>query len=73
MTASGWSANQYSSLLGAYRAHLGLTAATTTALFAVYVVGLIPGLLVGARSPTATAAARSPSPPWPSRPWRPAC
>ncbi|MGG2462096.1 MFS transporter [Streptomyces sp. RGM 3693] len=47
MTASGWSANQYSSLLGAYRAHLGLTAATTTALFAVYVVGLIPGLLVG--------------------------
>ncbi|MFF2811167.1 MFS transporter [Streptomyces sp. NPDC058000] len=47
MTASGWSANQYSSLLGAYRAHLGLTAATTTALFAIYVVGLIPGLLVG--------------------------
>ncbi|UJB42771.1 MFS transporter [Streptomyces sp. A1-5] len=47
MTASGWSANQYSSLLGAYRAHLGLTAATTTALFAVYVLGLIPALLVG--------------------------
>ncbi|GGU60458.1 major facilitator family transporter [Streptomyces albospinus] len=47
MTASGWSANQYSSLLGAYRAHLGLTTVTTTALFAVYVVGLIPGLLVG--------------------------
>ncbi|MYT30850.1 MFS transporter [Streptomyces sp. SID8354] len=47
MTASGWSANQYSSLLGAYRAHLGLTAATTTALFAVYVLGLIPALLLG--------------------------
>ncbi|MFE6690106.1 MFS transporter [Streptomyces sp. NPDC057743] len=47
MTASGWSANQYSSLLGAYRDHLGLTAATTTALFAVYVLGLIPALLLG--------------------------
>ncbi|MFI1204904.1 MFS transporter [Streptomyces sp. NPDC020883] len=47
MAASGWSANQYSSLLGAYRAHLGLTAATTTALFAVYILGLIPALLAG--------------------------
>ncbi|MEW1658258.1 MFS transporter [Streptomyces sp. NPDC093707] len=47
LTASGWSANQYSSLLGAYRAGLGLTAATTTALFAVYVLGLIPALLLG--------------------------
>ncbi|MCK7625432.1 MFS transporter [Streptomyces sp. RS10V-4] len=47
MTASGWSANQFSSLLGAYRTALGLTPATTTALFAVYVVGLIPGLLLG--------------------------
>ncbi|MGW5942823.1 MFS transporter [Streptomyces celluloflavus] len=47
MTASGWSANQFSSLLGAYRTDLGLTTATTTALFAVYVLGLIPGLLLG--------------------------
>ncbi|MFH8344682.1 MFS transporter [Streptomyces sp. NPDC018045] len=47
MTASGWSANQFSALLAAYRDDLGLTTATTTALFAVYVLGLIPGLLLG--------------------------
>ncbi|MFJ6013705.1 MFS transporter [Streptomyces sp. NPDC092952] len=46
MLASGWSANQFSALLGAYRGHLGLTESTVTGLFAVYVVGLIPALLV---------------------------
>ncbi|MCN9244079.1 MFS transporter [Streptomyces sp. RY43-2] len=46
MLASGWSANQFSALLGAYRGHLGLTESTTTGLFAVYVVGLIPALLI---------------------------
>ncbi|MET8470831.1 MFS transporter [Streptomyces sp. NPDC006422] len=46
MLASGWSANQFSALLGAYRDHLGLTESTVTGLFAVYVVGLIPALLV---------------------------
>ncbi|MGK5545333.1 MFS transporter [Streptomyces sp. URMC 127] len=47
MTASGWSANQFSALLGAYRSELGLSESTVTGLFAVYVVGLIPGLLLG--------------------------
>ncbi|MFI9723233.1 MFS transporter [Streptomyces sp. NPDC052396] len=47
MTASGWSANQFSSLLGAYRHELGLSESAVTGLFAVYVVGLIPGLLLG--------------------------
>ncbi|MFB6436366.1 MFS transporter [Streptomyces sp. NPDC056411] len=47
MTASGWSANQFSALLGAYRSEAGLTSTAVTGLFAVYVVGLIPGLLVG--------------------------
>ncbi|MFI9045571.1 MFS transporter [Streptomyces sp. NPDC053427] len=47
MTASGWSANQFSALLGAYRSELGLTTASTTALFGIYVLGLIPGLLLG--------------------------
>ncbi|WP_259299816.1 MFS transporter, partial [Streptomyces aurantiacus] len=46
MLASGWSANQFSALLGAYRSELGLTDSAVTGLFAVYVVGLIPGLLV---------------------------
>ncbi|WFB06142.1 MFS transporter [Streptomyces sp. LX-29] len=47
MTASGWSANQFSALLGAYRSEMGLSEATVTGLFAVYVVGLVPGLLIG--------------------------
>lgn len=47
MTASGWSANQFSALLGAYRNDLGLTTASTTALFGLYVLGLVPGLLLG--------------------------
>ncbi|MFZ3570662.1 MFS transporter [Streptomyces sp. BH097] len=46
MLASGWSANQFSALLGAYRSNLGLSESTVTGLFAVYVVGLIPALLV---------------------------
>ncbi|GGY07750.1 MFS transporter [Streptomyces hiroshimensis] len=47
MTASGWSANQFSALLGAYRSELGLSESTVTGLFALYVVGLVPGLLIG--------------------------
>ncbi|WP_234426693.1 MFS transporter [Streptomyces niger] len=47
MTASGWSANQFAALLGAYRA-AGLSDAAVNALLAVYAVGLIPGLLVAA-------------------------
>ncbi|WP_329392760.1 MFS transporter [Streptomyces lydicus] len=47
MTASGWSANQFSALLGAYRTEAGLSQSAVTGLFAVYVVGLIPGLLAG--------------------------
>ncbi|TVL89286.1 MFS transporter [Streptomyces sp. SAJ15] len=47
MTASGWSANQFSALLGAYRSEMGLSESTVTGLFAVYVVGLVPGLLIG--------------------------
>ncbi|POX41913.1 MFS transporter [Streptomyces sp. Ru73] len=47
MTASGWSANQFAALLGAYRT-AGLSDAAVNALLAVYAVGLIPGLLVAA-------------------------
>ncbi|WP_329203780.1 MFS transporter [Streptomyces sp. NBC_01435] len=46
MLASGWSANQFSALLGAYRRRFGLTESAVTGLFAVYVVGLIPALLI---------------------------
>ncbi|MFG2290686.1 MFS transporter [Streptomyces sp. NPDC048595] len=47
MLASGWSANQFSALLGAYRTEMGLSESAVTGLFAVYVIGLIPGLLTG--------------------------
>ncbi|MFI9028951.1 MFS transporter [Streptomyces sp. NPDC053560] len=47
MTASGWSANQFAALLGAYRT-AGLSDAAVNALLAVYAVGLIPGLLAAA-------------------------
>ncbi|WP_344027872.1 MFS transporter [Streptomyces luteireticuli] len=47
MTASGWSANQFSSLLGVYRSELGLSESAATGLVAVYVLGLVPGLLAG--------------------------
>ncbi|MEU9114530.1 MFS transporter [Streptomyces sp. NPDC048483] len=47
MLASGWSANQFSALLGTYRTEAGLSESSATGLIAVYVVGLIPGLLAG--------------------------
>lgn len=47
MFAVGWGANQFASLLLAYRAHEGLSASTTDALFGFYALGLIPALLVG--------------------------
>ena len=47
ITAAGWGANQFAPLLGAYRSQLGLSAATVTGLFAIYVAGMVPGLLLG--------------------------
>ena len=41
-----WGANQFSSLLLAYRLHAGASQSTADALFGVYVLGLIPALLV---------------------------
>ena len=47
MFAVGWGANQFSSMLVVYRDELGLSARTLALLFALYAVGLIPGLLLG--------------------------
>lgn len=47
MFAVGWGANQFSSMLVVYRDELGLGAGTLAALFGVYALGLVPGLLVG--------------------------
>jgi MFS family permease len=46
MFGVGWGANQFSSLLLAYRVHRGLAESTADALFGVYALGLIPALLV---------------------------
>ncbi|HEX3778126.1 MAG TPA: MFS transporter [Pseudonocardiaceae bacterium] len=43
----GWGANQFSSLLGSYRDQLHLSDAAVQGFFAVYAVGLVPGLLLG--------------------------
>jgi MFS family permease len=47
MFAVGWGANQFSSLLVAYRDEIGMSTQTRAFLFGVYAVGLIPALLVG--------------------------
>lgn len=47
MFAVGWGANQFTSLLVAYREELGMSAQTRALLFGVYAVGLVPALLVG--------------------------
>lgn len=47
MFAVGWGANQFSSMLVVYRDELGFGAGTLAALFGVYALGLVPGLLVG--------------------------
>jgi MFS family permease len=45
--AVGWGANQFAPMLLWYRDELALSAATVQATFAMYAVGLIPGLLLG--------------------------
>lgn len=46
MFGVAWGANQFSSLLLAYRIHSGLSQSTADALFGIYAAGLIPALLV---------------------------
>jgi MFS family permease len=46
MFGVAWGANQFSSLLLAYRLHSGVSQSTADALFGVYALGLIPALLV---------------------------
>jgi hypothetical protein len=45
--ASGWGANHFVPLLLVYRARMNLSPVDLGTLFAVYALGLIPGLLVG--------------------------
>src|SRR3954465_14780340 len=46
MFGIGWGANQFVSVLVAYREHSGLSVGTVDALVGAYAVGLIPALLV---------------------------
>lgn len=50
MFAVGYGANQFVPLLAVYRRTLGLTDTQATAVFGVYALGLIPGLLIGGRA-----------------------
>lgn len=47
--AVGWGANQFAPLLLVYQAQQHLTEQITTAMFAAYVLGLMPALLLAAR------------------------
>ncbi len=49
MFAVGWGANQFAPLLVMYQDELGLSQADVTAMFAVYIVGLIPALVLAGR------------------------
>ena len=43
----GWGTNQFTPMLLLYRARLGLAAPVVEAMFALYAIGLVPGLLAG--------------------------
>ena len=47
--AVGWGANQFAPLLFLYRTDQGLSQSDVTAMFSVYIVGLLPTLLVAGR------------------------
>ncbi|MBG6218779.1 MFS family permease [Arthrobacter sp. CAN_A6] len=49
MFAAGYGANQFVPLLAFYRRTLALSDADATAVFGVYALGLIPGLILGGR------------------------
>lgn len=49
MFAVGWGANQFAPLLTMYQSDQGLSQNNVTAMFAVYIVGLIPALLLAGR------------------------
>jgi Major Facilitator Superfamily len=46
LVGTGWGANQFAPMLLVYRHHLGLGTGTVEALFGIYALGLIPGLLL---------------------------
>jgi MFS family permease len=50
LLATGWAANHFAGLMPAIRDHQHLGAAALDAIFGIYAVGLLPGLLIGGRA-----------------------
>jgi MFS family permease len=50
LLATGWAANHFAGLIPAIRDHRHLGEATLDAIFGIYAVGLLPGLLIGGRA-----------------------
>ena len=50
LLATGWAGNHFAALMPAIRDHQHLGAAMLEAIFAIYAVGLLPGLLIGGRA-----------------------
>jgi MFS family permease len=50
LLATGWAANHFAGLLPAIRDQQHLGASTVNAVFGIYALGLLPGLLVGGRA-----------------------
>ena len=50
LLATGWAANHFVGLIPVIRDHQHLGAATLDAIFGIYAVGLLPGLLIGGRA-----------------------
>ena len=50
LLATGWAANHFAALLPAIRDHQHLGASTLDAVFGIYALGLLPGLLIGGRA-----------------------
>jgi MFS family permease len=50
LLATGWAANHFAGLLPAIRDQQHLDTSTLDAVFAIYAVGLLPGLLIGGRA-----------------------
>ena len=47
LIGAGWGSNQFTPMLLVYHQRLGLGTGTLEAMFGVYALGLIPGLLIG--------------------------
>ena len=69
LLSTGWGANQFTPMLLIYRQSLDLGTGTLEAMFGLYALGLIPGLLLAGPMSDAAGAAQSSFLPPGSRLW----